>query len=138
VKVTEFMAIERYSHVTHLVSHVTGRLRAGADAVDVLRACFPAGTVTGAPKIRAMEIIDALEPTGRGPYAGAVGYISYSGNLDSCITIRTIVCHAALASVQVGAGIVADSDPKSEWLETCSKARGLVLAIRMAAGTEGP
>ena len=133
VKVTEFMVTERYSHVMHLVSHVVGRLRRGADAFDVLRACFPAGTVSGAPKIRAMEIIDEIEPTQRGPYAGAVGYVSYSGTLDSCITIRTIVCHAGRASIQVGAGIVADSDPKSEWLETCSKARGLVLALRMAA-----
>jgi anthranilate synthase component 1 len=133
VKVTEFMGTERYSHVMHLVSHVVGRLRAGADAFDVLRACFPAGTVSGAPKIRAMEIIDEIEPTRRGPYAGAVGYVSYSGNLDSCITIRTIVCHGRRASIQVGAGIVADSDPKTEWQETCSKARGLVLAIRMAA-----
>jgi len=99
----------------------------------VLRACFPAGTVSGAPKIRAMQIIDEIEPTRRGPYAGAVGYVAYSGNLDSCITIRTIVCHGTRASVQVGAGIVADSDPKSEWLETCSKARGLILALRMAA-----
>jgi anthranilate synthase component 1 len=89
--------------------------------------------VSGAPKIRAMEIIDEIEPTRRGPYAGAVGYVSYSGNLDSCITIRTIVCHGARASIQVGAGIVADSDPKTEWLETCSKARGLILALRMAA-----
>jgi anthranilate synthase component 1 len=135
VKVTEFMAIERYSHVMHLVSHVVGALRSGADALDVLQACFPAGTLTGAPKIRAMEIIDELEPTQRGPYGGAVGYISYSGNLDSCITIRTIVCHGKRASIQVGAGIVADSDPKTEWLETCSKARGLVLALRMAATT---
>jgi anthranilate synthase component I len=135
VEVTEFMGIERYSHVMHLVSNVTGVLRPGADALDVLQACFPAGTVTGAPKIRAMEIIDGLEPTRRGPYAGAVGYISYSGTLDSCITIRTIVCHGTRASVQVGAGIVADSDPKAEWLETGSKARGLVLALRMAAGT---
>ena len=118
----------------HLVSHVVGTLRPGTDAFDVLRACFPAGTVTGAPKIRAMEIIDEIEPTRRGPYAGAVGYISYSGNLDSCITIRTIVCHGNRASVQVGAGIVADSDPKTEWLETCSKARGVILALRMAAG----
>ncbi len=133
VKVTEFMGTERYSHVMHLVSHVVGRLRAGADAFDVLRACFPAGTVSGAPKIRAMEIIDEIEPTRRGPYAGAVGYVSYSGNLDSCITIRTIICHGARASVQVGAGIVADSDPKTEWLETCSKARGLILALRMSA-----
>jgi anthranilate synthase component 1 len=135
VKVTEFMVIERYSHVMHLVSHVVGRLRAGADALDVLRACFPAGTVSGAPKIRAMEIIEGIEPTRRGPYAGAVGYVSYSGNLDSCITIRTIVCHGNRASIQVGAGIVADSDPKTEWLETCSKARGLVLALRMAAAS---
>jgi anthranilate synthase component 1 len=135
VKVTEFMVVERYSHVMHLVSHVTGRLRPGADALDVLQACFPAGTLTGAPKIRAMEIIDELEPTRRGPYGGAVGYVSYSGNLDSCITIRTIVCHEGRASIQVGAGIVADSDPKTEWLETGSKARGLVLALRMAAGT---
>ena len=134
VKVTEFMVTERYSHVMHLVSHVIGTLRPGADAFDVLRACFPAGTVTGAPKIRAMEIIDGIEPTRRGPYAGAVGYISYSGNLDSCITIRTIVCHGNRASIQVGAGIVADSDPKTEWLETCSKARGVILALRMAAG----
>jgi anthranilate synthase component 1 len=133
VNVTEFMVTERYSHVMHLVSHVVGMLRRGADAFDVLRACFPAGTVSGAPKIRAMEIIDEIEPTRRGPYAGAVGYISYSGNLDSCITIRTIVCHGNRASIQVGAGIVADSDPKTEWLETCSKARGLILALRMAA-----
>jgi len=132
VKVTEFMATERYSHVMHLVSHVVGTLRRGADAFDVLRACFPAGTVSGAPKIRAMEIIDEIEPTRRGPYAGAVGYVAYSGNLDSCITIRTIVCHGNRASIQVGAGIVADSDPKTEWLETCSKARGLILALRMA------
>ena len=133
VQVTEFMGVERYSHVMHLVSHVVGKLNAGCDALDVLRACFPAGTVTGAPKIRAMEIIDGIEPTQRGPYAGAVGYVSYSGNLDSCITIRTIVCHGTRASIQVGAGIVADSDPKTEWLETSSKARGLVLALRMAA-----
>jgi len=135
VEVTEFMGVERYSHVMHLVSHVIGRLDPGRDALDVLQACFPAGTVTGAPKIRAMEIIDALEPTQRGPYAGSVGYVSYSGNLDSCITIRTIVCSGSRASVQVGAGIVADSDPKAEWLETSSKARGLVLALRMAAAT---
>jgi len=138
VRVTEFMAVERYSHVMHLVSHVTGMLKPGADALDVLQACFPAGTLTGAPKIRAMEIIDELEPTRRGPYGGAVGYISYSGNLDSCITIRTVVCHGTRASIQVGAGIVADSDPKTEWLETSSKARGLVLALRMAATTARP
>jgi anthranilate synthase component 1 len=133
VEVSEFMAVERYSHVMHLVSHVRGALAPGRDGLDVLEACFPAGTVTGAPKIRAMEIIEQLEPTRRGPYAGAVGYVSYSGNLDSCITIRTIVCHGDRASVQVGAGIVADSDPKSEWLETMSKARGLILALRFAS-----
>jgi anthranilate synthase component I len=138
VKVTEFMVTERYSHVMHLVSHVVGTLRKGADAFDVLRATFPAGTVSGAPKIRAMEIIDEIEPTQRGPYAGAVGYVSYSGTLDSCITIRTIVCHGRRASIQVGAGIVADSDPKTEWQETCSKARGLVLALRMAAARRRP
>jgi anthranilate synthase component 1 len=138
VRVTEFMATERYSHVMHLVSHVVGTLKRGSDAFDVLRACFPAGTVSGAPKIRAMEIIDEIEPTQRGPYAGAVGYVSYSGTLDSCITIRTIVCHGRRASIQVGAGIVADSDPKTEWLETCSKARGLVLALRMASTSSRP
>ena len=133
VEVSEFMVVERYSHVMHLVSHVRGRLEPGKDAFDVLAACFPAGTLTGAPKIRAMEIIEQLEPTRRGPYGGAVGYISYSGNLDSCITIRTVVCHGRRASIQVGAGIVADSDPKTEWLETCSKARGMILALRIAA-----
>ncbi|MFQ5899310.1 MAG: anthranilate synthase component I [Candidatus Methylomirabilia bacterium] len=132
VEVGDFMVVERYSHVMHLVSHVRGSLAPGRDALDVLEACFPAGTVTGAPKIRAMEIIEELEPTRRGPYAGSVGYVSYSGNLDSCITIRTIIYEGDRASVQVGAGIVADSDPKAEWLETCSKARGLILALRLA------
>ncbi len=133
VEVSEFMVVERYSHVMHLVSHVRGRLEPGKDAFDVLAACFPAGTLTGAPKIRAMEIIEEIEATRRGPYGGAVGYISYSGNLDSCITIRTVVCHGRRASIQVGAGIVADSDPKTEWLETCSKARGMILALRIAS-----
>src|SRR2546429_207502 len=132
-KARDFVGIERSSQVMPVVSHVTGALRRGAAAFAVLRATFPAGTVSGAPKIRAMEIIDEIEPTQRGPYAGAVGYVSYSGNLDSCITIRTIVCHGRRASIQVGAGIVADSDPKAEWNETCSKARGLVLALRIAA-----
>jgi len=138
VEVSEFMVVERYSHVMHLVSHVRGRLEPGRDAFDVLAACFPAGTLTGAPKIRAMEIIEELEPTRRGPYGGAVGYISYSGNLDSCITIRTVVCHGRHASIQVGAGIVADSDPKTEWLETCSKSRGMLLALRVAQDTGTP
>ena len=133
VRVQRYMEVERFSHVSHLVSEVSGELRDGFTPFDLLRATFPAGTVSGAPKIRAMEIIDEIEPTQRGPYAGAVGYVSYSGNLDSCITIRTIVCHGRRASIQVGAGIVADSDPKTEWQETCSKARGLVLALRMAA-----
>jgi anthranilate synthase component 1 len=137
VEVTEFMVVERYSHVMHLVSHVRGQLEKGRDAFHVLEACFPAGTLTGAPKIRAMEIIEELEPTRRGPYGGAVGYISYSGTLDSCITIRTVVCHGGRASIQVGAGIVADSDPKTEWLETCSKARGMILALRMSQQSGG-
>ena len=137
VEVSEFMVVERYSHVMHLVSHVRGRLEEGRDAFHVLEACFPAGTLTGAPKIRAMQIIEELEPTRRGPYGGAVGYISYSGTLDSCITIRTVVCHGGRASIQVGAGIVADSDPKTEWLETCSKSRGMILAIRVAQQTVG-
>jgi len=132
VEVTEFMTVERYSHVMHLVSNIRGRLKDGLDAFDVLRACFPAGTVTGAPKIRAMEIIDELEPVRRGLYAGAVGYVSYTGALDSCITIRTIVCTRDQAFLQAGAGIVADSDPKREYIETANKARGLILAIRMA------
>ena len=137
VEVSEFMVVERYSHVMHLVSHVRGQLDEGRDAFHVLEACFPAGTLTGAPKIRAMEIIEELEPTRRGPYGGAVGYISYSGTLDSCITIRTVVCHGGRASIQVGAGIVADSDPKTEWLETGSKARGMILALRMSQQSGG-
>src|SRR6266540_2343361 len=137
VEGSEFMVVERYSHVMHLVSHVRGRLEEGRDAFHVLEACFPAGTLTGAPKIRAMQIIEELEPTRRGPYGGAVGYVSYSGNLDSCITIRTVICHGGRASVEVGAGIVADSDPKTEWLETCSKARGMLLALRVAQQDRG-
>ena len=114
VKVTELMAVERYSHVMHLVSNVEGRLKKGLDAFDVFRACFPAGTVTGAPKVRAMEIIEELEPTKRGPYAGAVGYFGYSGNMDTCITIRTLVIKNGRVYVQAGAGIVADSVPENE------------------------
>jgi anthranilate synthase component 1 len=132
VEIPEFMSVERSSREMHLVSHVRGDLAAGKDAFDVLHACFPAGALTGAPKLRAMEIIEELELTRRGPYGGAVGYISYSGNLDSCLTTRTVVCHGGRASIQVGAGIVADSDPKTEWLETCSKAREMILAIRIA------
>ena len=132
VSVNELMTIEKYSHVMHIVSDVTGRLRDDKDAFDVMRATFPAGTVTGAPKIRAMEIIDSLEKTRRGPYAGCVGYFSFSGNLDSCITIRTIVIKNNTAYVQAGAGIVADSVPEKEYEETLNKAAALVKAIDAA------
>jgi anthranilate synthase component 1 len=132
VKVTELMSVERYSHVMHLVSHVEGELREGLDAFDVLRACFPAGTVTGAPKVRAMEIIEDLEPTRRGPYAGSVGYFSYSGNMDMCITIRTLVVKDGAVFVQSGAGIVADSDPGKEHTETVNKAAAMMKAVDMA------
>ncbi len=132
VVVDQLMAVERYSHVMHLVSHVRGRLADGRDAFDVLRACFPAGTVTGAPKVRAMEIVEELEPVRRGPYAGAVGYFSFSGNMDTCITIRTIVFAEGTAYVQAGAGIVADSDPALEYQETLNKAEGMLRAIALA------
>jgi len=132
VKVTELMTVERYSHVMHLVSNVTGRLKGDLDIFDVLRATFPAGTVTGAPKIRAMEIIEELEPTRRGPYAGSVGYLGFSGNMDMCITIRTIIFKDGRAYIQAGAGIVADSDPEREYMETVNKAKGMFRAIEMA------
>ncbi|RMG70628.1 MAG: anthranilate synthase component I [Nitrospirae bacterium] len=132
VRVTELMTVERYSHVMHLVSNVEGRLRDGLDAFDLLRACFPAGTVTGAPKVRAMEIIDELEPVKRGPYAGSVGYFSYSGNMDMCITIRTLIVKDGKLSVQAGAGIVADSVPELEYKETVNKAMGMMKAVEMA------
>ncbi len=132
VKVREMMAIEKYSHVMHIVSDVQGRLSRGKDAFDVLRATFPAGTVSGAPKIRAMEIIEELENVRRGPYAGCVGYFSFSGNLDACITIRTIVLYGKTAYIQAGAGIVADSVPEKEYQETVNKARALVRAIQIA------
>jgi anthranilate synthase component I len=132
VRVPDFMAVERYSHVMHLVSSVTGELAPGRDAFDLFRACFPAGTVTGAPKIRAMEIIDELEKVRRGPYAGAVGYFSYSGNMDMAITIRTIVLKGARAHIQSGAGIVADSVPEREYEETRNKAAAMMAAVRLA------
>jgi anthranilate synthase component 1 len=132
VEVTELMSVERYSHVMHLVSNVVGKLRKKLDAFDVLRASFPAGTVSGAPKIRAMEIIEELEPTKRGPYAGSVGYFDFSGNMDMCITIRTIVFKKGKAYIQAGAGIVADSDPRKEYKETVNKAKGMFKAIEMA------
>jgi len=132
VEVDEFMVIEKYSHVMHIVSNVIGELAPGKDQFDVLRACFPAGTVSGAPKIRAMEIIEELEPTRRGPYAGAIGYFSFSGSMDTCITIRTILAQNGTAYIQAGAGIVADSVPEREYEECVNKAQALVKAIEMA------
>jgi anthranilate synthase component I len=132
VAVPELMVVERYSHVMHIVSDVVGRLADGYDGYDVMRATFPAGTVSGAPKVRAMEIIAELEHSKRGPYAGAVGYFNFNGNLDSCITIRTIILDEGKAFVQAGAGIVADSDPEKEYEETRNKARGMLKAIALA------
>jgi len=131
VELTDVMVIERYSHVMHITSNVTGRLAEGKDAFDALQACLPAGTVSGAPKVRAMQIIDEIEPQRRGPYAGAVGYIDYAGNMDTCIALRTIVVANGMAYVQAGAGIVADSDPTAEYQETLNKARGLLKAIEL-------
>ena len=132
VKVTELMEVERYSHVMHIVSNIRGALAPGKNAFDVFRATFPAGTVSGAPKIRAMEIIEELEPIRRGPYAGAVGYFSFSGNLDTCITIRSVLVKDGRAYVQVGAGIVADSVPEKEYEETLNKAQAIFRAIQLA------
>lgn len=132
VETSDLLVVERYSHVMHIVSGVHGRLAAGKDMFDVLRASFPAGTVSGAPKIRAMEIIEELEPERRGPYAGAVGYFGFSGNMDLCITIRTMVMRGKDLWIQAGAGIVADSVPESEYQETINKARGLRRAIELA------
>ena len=132
VSVDELMVIERYSHVMHIVSNVSGRLAPGRTAFDALLACFPAGTVSGAPKVRAMEIIDSLEVTRRGPYAGVVGYFDFSGNLDTCITIRTVVATGGRAYVQAGAGIVADSVPEAEADETRRKAEGMLRAVAAA------
>ncbi|MFH5831868.1 anthranilate synthase component I [Halalkalibaculum sp. DA3122] len=132
VKPVRNQVIERYSHVMHIVSDVRGELAEGQTAVDALMQCFPAGTVSGAPKIRAMEIIDELEPTKRGPYAGAVGYFDFSGNMDTCITIRTMVVSRNKVYIQAGAGIVADSDPENEYFETKDKAGALVQALSVA------
>ena len=136
VRVPTFMQIENYSHVMHLVSSVEGELATGKDALDALLSCFPAGTVSGAPKIRAMEIIDSLEPEARGPYAGAVGYLSFSGDLDTCIAIRTLVVREGETSVTAGAGIVADSDPAAEERETKNKAAALLTAVALAEELE--
>src|SRR5687767_7598001 len=130
VRVPSFMKIEKYSHVLHLVSQVEGDVTDGLSAVDVFRACFPAGTVSGAPKVRAMEIIDELEPVRRGPYAGAVGYFGYGGrNMDTAIAIRTIVAVGGIAYVQAGAGVVIDSVPAREWQETLEKAGALLSVL---------
>jgi len=138
VELTEKMLIERYSHVMHIVSNVVGRIKEGMSAIDVLRATFPAGTVSGAPKIRAMEIIDELEPVKRGVYAGAVGYLSWTGNMDTAIAIRTAVIKNGLLHIQAGAGIVADSVPASEWAETMNKGRAIFRAVSQAqAGLDG-
>ncbi|MEN6303253.1 MAG: anthranilate synthase component I family protein, partial [Armatimonadia bacterium] len=132
VQVDALMKVERYSHVMHIVSNVIGKLRADKDQFDVLRATFPAGTVSGAPKIRAMEIIEELEPVRRGPYAGAVGYFSFSGSMDTCITLRTMVVKGNTCYFQAGGGIVADSQPDAEYNETLMKMGALLDSARMA------
>jgi len=132
VKLTENMIVERYSHVMHIVSNVTGQLKKGMTAIDVIRATFPAGTVSGAPKIRAMEIIDELEPVKRGIYAGAIGYLSWNGNMDTAIAIRTAVIKDGILTIQAGAGIVADSVPAYEWKETMNKGRAVFRAVAEA------
>jgi anthranilate synthase component 1 len=134
VKVEELMVVERYSHVMHLVSSLRGELTENADLLDTLMACFPAGTVSGAPKVRAMEIIDELETTRRGVYSGAIMYVDFSNNLDSCIAIRTLVARGNKGYVQAGGGIVADSIPENEYMETVNKSRALVRAIDLALG----
>jgi anthranilate synthase component 1 len=137
VRLTDKMQVERYSHVMHIVSNVTGQLNKGMSAIDVLRATFPAGTVSGAPKIRAMEIIDELEPVKRGVYSGAVGYLSWNGNMDTAIAIRTAVVKQGQLHIQAGAGVVADSVPELEWKETMNKGRAVFRAVALAeAGLE--
>jgi anthranilate synthase component 1 len=132
VRVDRLMYIERYSQIMHIVSNVQGRLRAGMNAFDLLRATFPAGTLSGAPKVRAMEIIEELEGNRRGPYGGAVGYFSFDGSMDTCITIRAALVRGNLLTVQAGAGLVADSVPASEYQESLHKARALLLAVQRA------
>jgi len=135
VEVTDLMNVERYSHVMHIVSHVVGELREGYTAYDAFRACFPAGTLSGAPKIRAMEIIAEMEPDRRGPYGGAVGYFDLKGNMDTAITIRTLVIKDGLAHAQAGGGVVADSVAGTEYDETVHKASAVLNAIEVAEGT---
>ncbi len=134
VRVPEKMFVERYSHVMHIVSNVTGRLKPECDALAALAATFPAGTLSGAPKVRAMEIIAELEPVKRGIYSGAVGYLGWDGNMDLAIAIRTAVIKDGMVNVQAGAGIVADSVPESEWQETMSKAMAMMRAVALAEG----
>ena len=129
VRLSDLMVVEQYSHVMHISSNVTGVLRDEMDSMDAFKACLPAGTVSGAPKVRAMEIIDEFEPTRRGPYAGAVGYFDYRGNMDTCITLRTMVMCGGKIYIQAGAGLVADSDPASEYQETVNKAKALLSAV---------
>jgi anthranilate synthase component 1 len=131
------MVVERYSHVMHIVSNVEGRIAPGLDAIDVLRASFPAGTVTGAPKVRAMQIIDELEPVKRGVYSGAVGYLGFNGDMDVAIAIRTAVLKDGWLHVQAAAGVVADSEPLSEWRETQHKARAMLAAANVAGPAAG-
>ena len=132
VTVDDLMVVERYSHVMHIVSGISGEVADGVGPIDVLRATFPHGTVSGAPKVRAMEIIDELEPTARGPYAGAVGYVDFSGTLDTAIALRTCVVKGTKAWVQAGAGVVVDSDPEFEYRECVAKARAVLTAIAAA------
>ena len=134
VRVKDFMFIERYSHIMHLVSAIEGKLREELTPVDAFRACFPAGTLSGAPKIRAMEIIEELEPTRRGIYGGSILYADFSGNLDSCIAIRTLLLKGKKGYIQAGAGIVADSVPEKEYEESVNKAKAVVAAIERARG----
>jgi anthranilate synthase component 1 len=131
IRINGFMEIERYSHVMHIVSNISGHLKPGITDYDALKACFPAGTVSGAPKVRAMEIIEELEPTRRGVYAGVIGYFGFTGNMDTCITIRTILVHDGMTYIQAGAGIVADSDPGREYDETINKARALIETLML-------
>ena len=135
VKVKDLMYVERYSHVMHLVSALEGTLRKDLDALDAFAACFPAGTLSGAPKVRAMQIIEELEPTRRGVYGGSVLYADFAGNLDSCIGIRTLLMRGKKAYLQAGAGIVADSDPASEFQESLNKAQAVLRAVEMARGS---
>jgi anthranilate synthase component 1 len=131
VRLSDIMTIERYSHVMHISSNVDGQLRPELDAIDALKACLPAGTVSGAPKVRAMQILDEIEPTRRGPYAGAVGYFDYGGNMDTCIALRTMVVTPGKVYIQAGAGIVADSDPTSEYQETLNKSKAMLKAVEL-------